>query len=69
MRQCKPASYGTIGSKDEKSESHSLVVWIREGWNKMTLMTLLSDSEIVVALVSAFVTGILALRLGKELYR
>jgi photosystem I reaction center subunit XII len=35
----------------------------------MKLMTLISDSQIVVALVSAFVTGILALRLGKELYR
>ena len=35
----------------------------------MTLMTLISDSQIVVALVSALVTGILALRLGKELYR
>jgi photosystem I reaction center subunit XII len=35
----------------------------------MTLMTLISDSQIVVALVSAFVTGILALRLGKELYK
>jgi photosystem I reaction center subunit XII len=32
-------------------------------------MTLISDSQIVVALVIAFVTGILALRLGRELYR
>jgi len=28
----------------------------------------LSDSQIIVALVSALVTGILALRLGKKLY-
>jgi hypothetical protein len=26
MRQCKPGSYGTMGSKDEKSESHSSLV-------------------------------------------
>lgn len=32
-------------------------------------MTIISDSQIVVALLSAFVTGILALRLGRELYR
>jgi photosystem I reaction center subunit XII len=32
-------------------------------------MTLISDSQIIVALVSALVTGILALRLGKELYK
>jgi photosystem I reaction center subunit XII len=32
-------------------------------------MTLISDRQIVVALVIAFVTGILALRLGLELYR
>jgi photosystem I reaction center subunit XII len=31
-------------------------------------MTLISDSQIVVALVIAFVTGILAVRLGRELY-
>jgi photosystem I reaction center subunit XII len=35
----------------------------------MTLMTLISDSQIVIALVSAFVTGILALRLGRDFYR
>nr|6L35_M Chain M, Photosystem I reaction center subunit XII [Physcomitrium patens] len=28
----------------------------------------ISDSQIIVALVSAFITGILALRLGKSLY-
>lgn len=32
-------------------------------------MTIISDSQIVVALISALVTGILALRLGRELYR
>lgn len=32
-------------------------------------MTMISDSQIVVALISALVTGILALRLGRELYR
>lgn len=32
-------------------------------------MTLISDNQIIVALISAFVTGILALRLGKELYK
>jgi len=32
-------------------------------------MTIISDSQIVVALLSAFVAGILALRLGRELYR
>nr|YP_009258747.1 M polypeptide of photosystem I [Cylindrocystis brebissonii]ANI25860.1 M polypeptide of photosystem I [Cylindrocystis brebissonii] len=32
-------------------------------------MTIISDSQIIVALVTAFLTGILALRLGRELYR
>jgi photosystem I reaction center subunit XII len=32
-------------------------------------MTVISDSQIVVALLSALVTGILALGLGKALYR
>ena len=32
-------------------------------------MTIISDSQIVVALLSAFVAVILALRLGRELYR
>nr|YP_009193406.1 photosystem I M-protein [Takakia lepidozioides]UPM51627.1 photosystem I M-protein [Takakia lepidozioides]BAT70088.1 photosystem I M-protein [Takakia lepidozioides] len=32
-------------------------------------MTSISDSQIIVALVSASATGILALRLGKELYQ
>lgn len=35
----------------------------------MTLMTVISDSQIVIALVIALVTGILALRLGRELYQ
>nr|YP_009116202.1 PsaM [Orthotrichum rogeri]YP_009136262.1 PsaM [Orthotrichum obtusifolium]YP_010188943.1 PsaM [Orthotrichum stellatum]AJD22516.1 PsaM [Orthotrichum rogeri]AKC99497.1 PsaM [Orthotrichum obtusifolium]QZJ47746.1 PsaM [Orthotrichum stellatum] len=32
-------------------------------------MTSISDSQIIVALVSAFITGILALRLAKSLYQ
>ena len=32
-------------------------------------MTSISDSQIIVALVSAFITSILALRLGKNLYQ
>jgi photosystem I reaction center subunit XII len=32
-------------------------------------MTSISDGQIIIVLVSAFITGILALRLGKELYQ
>nr|YP_009555455.1 photosystem I protein M [Dendrolycopodium obscurum]YP_009559600.1 photosystem I protein M [Diphasiastrum digitatum]YP_009559688.1 photosystem I protein M [Lycopodium clavatum]YP_011003789.1 photosystem I protein M [Lycopodium japonicum]AZU95309.1 photosystem I protein M [Dendrolycopodium obscurum]AZU95397.1 photosystem I protein M [Diphasiastrum digitatum]AZU95740.1 photosystem I protein M [Lycopodium clavatum]WPS66360.1 photosystem I protein M [Lycopodium japonicum] len=32
-------------------------------------MTSISDSQIILALVSAFITSILAIRLGNELYR
>ena len=32
-------------------------------------MTIVSDSQIIIALVTALLTGILALRLGRELYR
>nr|YP_009668299.1 photosystem I protein M [Scapania ciliata]YP_009943639.1 photosystem I protein M [Scapania ampliata]YP_009943725.1 photosystem I protein M [Douinia plicata]YP_010033300.1 photosystem I protein M [Diplophyllum taxifolium]YP_010286689.1 photosystem I protein M [Scapania undulata]YP_010399887.1 photosystem I subunit M [Nowellia curvifolia]QWW93262.1 photosystem I protein M [Hattoria yakushimensis]QCW59075.1 photosystem I protein M [Scapania ciliata]QOD95525.1 photosystem I protein M [Scapan len=32
-------------------------------------MAPISDNQIIVILLSAFVTGILALRLGKELYQ
>nr|YP_009256764.1 M polypeptide of photosystem I [Closterium baillyanum]ANI25763.1 M polypeptide of photosystem I [Closterium baillyanum] len=58
--------YATVGSMKRVT---LLVSVSKRRINKMTLMTLISDSQIVVALVSAFVTGILALRLGKELYR
>nr|QWW93178.1 photosystem I protein M [Lunularia cruciata] len=32
-------------------------------------MTSISDSQIIVILLSVLITGILALRLGKELYQ
>nr|YP_009667801.1 photosystem I protein M [Porella perrottetiana]QCW58577.1 photosystem I protein M [Porella perrottetiana] len=32
-------------------------------------MVLISDNQIILILLSIFVTGILALRLGKELYQ
>nr|YP_010704946.1 photosystem I protein M [Porella grandiloba]YP_010945512.1 photosystem I protein M [Porella gracillima]WCQ78482.1 photosystem I protein M [Porella grandiloba]WGG27162.1 photosystem I protein M [Porella gracillima] len=32
-------------------------------------MVLISDNQIILILLSVFVTGILALRLGKELYQ
>nr|YP_009346622.1 photosystem I protein M [Huperzia serrata]YP_009988003.1 photosystem I protein M [Phlegmariurus phlegmaria]YP_010424502.1 photosystem I protein M [Huperzia crispata]YP_010719127.1 photosystem I protein M [Huperzia arctica]YP_011031865.1 photosystem I protein M [Huperzia selago]YP_011031952.1 photosystem I protein M [Huperzia kunmingensis]YP_209542.1 photosystem I subunit XII [Huperzia lucidula]ATV96592.1 photosystem I subunit XII [Huperzia serrata f. longipetiolata]WBV80304.1 photosystem len=32
-------------------------------------MTSISDSQIILALISAFITSILAIRLGNELYR
>nr|NP_039285.1 photosystem I protein M [Marchantia paleacea]P31590.1 RecName: Full=Photosystem I reaction center subunit XII; AltName: Full=PSI-M [Marchantia polymorpha]BAS44705.1 photosystem I reaction center subunit XII [Marchantia paleacea subsp. diptera]BDW46130.1 photosystem I subunit M [Marchantia emarginata subsp. cuneiloba]CAA28071.1 unnamed protein product [Marchantia paleacea] len=32
-------------------------------------MTSISDSQIIVILLSVFITSILALRLGKELYQ
>nr|YP_009974101.1 photosystem I protein M [Marattia laxa]ACD88374.1 PsaM [Marattia alata]ACD88376.1 PsaM [Marattia douglasii]ACD88378.1 PsaM [Marattia douglasii]ACD88380.1 PsaM [Marattia laxa]ACD88382.1 PsaM [Marattia laxa] len=32
-------------------------------------MTSISDGQIILALISAFITSILAVRLGSELYR
>lgn len=32
-------------------------------------MTVISDAQVVVALVVAAITGVLALRLGRDLYR
>jgi photosystem I reaction center subunit XII len=43
------------------------ISWIIGGVSKG--MSSISDNQIIVALVSAFITGILALRLGKELYQ
>lgn len=35
----------------------------------MQIMTSISDGQLVTALIVAFITGIIALRLGRDLYR
>lgn len=55
--------------KLEQNDVVKLHYYATINWKGKKHMTLISDSQIIVALVSAFITGILALRLGKELYK
>jgi len=55
--------YILVGINEKINITNMVIIQIQRN----ITMTLISDSQIIVALVTALITGILALRLGKEL--